>query len=98
MSMFLAVLYWLVIASLAVAAILTLIRLTTGDAAPGKAKPGERATAWRLLCYCLGVALSCGSQLVNGASSWTLLGISICLIGVAFSWELRLLFMRASRA
>jgi hypothetical protein len=98
MTTFLNVVDWTAIVLGAVASILTLIRLTVGDAARGKAKPGARATAWRLLCYSLGVTLGSASHLVNGKASWLLLGLSFCLIVFAFSWDMRLLLRPASHA
>jgi hypothetical protein len=98
MSAFLNVLEWTALALGAAATILTLIRLTVGNAAPGKAKPGARASAWRLLCYSVGVTLGAASQLVNGRASWVPLGLSLCLVGFAFIWDMRLVFRPASRA
>jgi hypothetical protein len=98
MSTFLNVLAWTAFALGATAIIVTLIRLTVGDAAPGKAEPGARATAWRLLCYSIGVTLGAASHLVNGRASWVLLSLSLCLIVFAFSWDVRLVFGPASCA
>jgi hypothetical protein len=98
MTTFLNVLEWTAIAFGAVATILTLIRLTVGDASRGKAKPGARAGAFRLLCYSLGLMLGCAGDLINGTASWAPIGISLCLIGFAFIWDVRLQFGSASRA
>jgi hypothetical protein len=98
MTTFLNVLDWTAIVLGTVGSILTLIRLTVGDAARGKAKPGARASAWRLLCYSLGVTLGSASHLVNGKALWLPLGLSFCLIVFAFSWDVRLLLRPASHA
>jgi hypothetical protein len=98
MTTFLNVVDWTAIAFGAVATILTLIRLTLGDAARGKAKPGARASAWRLLCYSLGVTLGSASHLVNGTASWVAVGLSLCLVVFALIWEVRLLLRPASQA
>jgi hypothetical protein len=98
MSTFLNVVDWTAIALGAAATIMTLIRLTVGNAAPGKAKPGARASAWRLLCYSVGLTLGSASHLVNGKGSWVPLGLSLCLVVFAFIWDMRLVFGPASRA
>jgi hypothetical protein len=98
MSTFLNVLDGTVIALLVALTIISLIRLTVGDAAPGKAKPGVRATAWRLLCYFVGLLLGSASHLVHGRASWVPVGLGLCLVVFAFIWDMRLLFRRPSRA
>ena len=98
MTTFLNVLCWTAIAFGAVATILTLIRLAVGDAARGKAKPGARASAWRLLCYSLGVMLGSAGDLIKGTAAWVPIGLSLCLIGFAFIWDMRLQFGPASHA
>lgn len=89
MSTFLNVLDWTAIACGVAATIMALIRLTLGDAAPGKAKPGARSSAWRLLCYSVGVMLGSASHLVNGTASWVPLGLSVCVVVFAFTWDVR---------
>ena len=98
MTTFLNILFWTAIAFGAVATVLTLIRLTVGDASRGKAKPGARASAWRLLCYSLGVMLGSAGDLISGPAAWVPIGLSLCFIGFAFIWEMRLHFGRASQA
>jgi hypothetical protein len=98
MTTFLNVLDWAAIAFGAVATILTLIRLTVGDASRGKAKPGARAGAWRLLCYSVGVTLGSAGGLMKGTAAWVPIGLSLCLIGFAFIWDMRLQFGPASHA
>jgi hypothetical protein len=98
MTTFLNILFWAGTAFGAVATVLTLIRLTVGDAARGKAKPGARASAWRLLCYSLGLMLGPAGDLFNGPAAWVPISLSLCLVGFAFIWDVRLQFGRASRA
>ena len=62
MTTFLNILFWTAIAFGAVATVLTLIRLTVGDAVRGKAKPGARASAWRL---CATASESCWARLAT---------------------------------
>ena len=98
MTTFLNVLDWTAIVLGTVGSILTLIRLTVGDAARGKAKPGARASAWRLLCYSLGVMLGSAGDLIKGTATWVPIGLSLCLMGFAFIWDMRLQFGPASHA
>jgi hypothetical protein len=94
MSTFLNVLERTAIACGVGATIMALIRLTLGDAAPGKAKPGARGSAWRFLCYSVGALLLSASHLVDGTASWAPLGLALGLVVFAFIWDVRL----ASRA